>query len=171
MTTVSSSPQPGSPSRSKPPSAKNTSLSPTRGRSGTPVTEAAATAAPASPAAAPKPVGDRTSGVPTAMTSSSLAQPKLQAKSTDSRGSTAGSARTGTVPEASSPQPNATASSSSSAVAGVGGPGFGPRQAQLQMYIADLLEREASPANSAKQVANLLIGYNTELWLLYDKYW
>jgi hypothetical protein len=33
-----------------------------------------------------------------------------------------------------------------------------------------VLKREANPAGSGKQVLNLLVGYNTQLRLLYDQY-
>jgi hypothetical protein len=41
----------------------------------------------------------------------------------------------------------------------------------MQLYIADMLqEYEGQPAVVYKAVSNLLVGFNTELRLLYDKY-
>ncbi len=47
---------------------------------------------------------------------------------------------------------------------------FGPRVGVLQFYIGDLLGEEAAP-EAAKAVTNLMIGFNPDLRLLYDKYW
>eukprot|EP00879_Flechtneria_rotunda_P021841 GHRR01023031.1.p1 GENE.GHRR01023031.1~~GHRR01023031.1.p1 ORF type:complete len:297 (+),score=88.70 GHRR01023031.1:909-1799(+) len=52
-----------------------------------------------------------------------------------------------------------------------GPPGFGPRVSILQLYIADLLQEYDAPAATYKTISNLLVGYNTELRALYDKYW
>eukprot|EP00775_Hariotina_reticulata_P006988 gene6988-7202_t len=54
--------------------------------------------------------------------------------------------------------------------AAAGPPGFGPRVACLQLYIADLLIGCEAPCATYKLVSNILIGYNSELRALYDKY-
>lgn len=51
------------------------------------------------------------------------------------------------------------------------GPCFGPATCVMQLYIADLLQcYEGQPDAVYKPVSNLLVGYNTELRLLYNKY-
>lgn len=51
------------------------------------------------------------------------------------------------------------------------GPSFGPATSVMQLYIADLLqEYEGQPAPVYRAVSNLLVGFTTELRLMYDKY-
>lgn len=41
----------------------------------------------------------------------------------------------------------------------------------MQLYISDLLQEfDSQPATTYKLVSNLLVAYNTELRLLYDRY-
>jgi len=51
------------------------------------------------------------------------------------------------------------------------GPGFGPAVSVMQLYIADLLqEYDGQAAATYRTVSNLLVAFNTELRLLYDRY-
>lgn len=49
--------------------------------------------------------------------------------------------------------------------------GFGPRVSTLQLYISDLLQECDAPQSTYTAVGNLLVGHNTELRALYDRYW
>lgn len=92
------------------------------------------------------------------------AAPAKRASSAASAAS-AGSAATGKPSTADSQAAGGSAVSTSS------GPCFGPATCVMQLYIADLLQcYEGQPEAVYKPVSNLLVGYNTELRLLYDKY-
>lgn len=57
------------------------------------------------------------------------------------------------------------------AAGSISGPGFGPAVSVMQLYIADLLqEYDGQAAATYRTVSNLLVAFNTELRLLYDRY-
>lgn len=93
--------------------------------------------------------------------SKASAAPPAAAATASKRASTAGS---GTRPGSAATAGGASSSSSSA--------GFGPASSVMQLYIADLLQQydDQQPEAVYKAVSNLLVGYNTELRLLYDRY-
>lgn len=60
---------------------------------------------------------------------------------------------------------------STSAASATCPPGFGLRVSALQLYIDDLLQDVDKPAATYKAISNLLVGHNSELRALYDRYW
>jgi hypothetical protein len=115
------------------------------------------------PAAAKKPPADAASR-PVSSSSQTLGASK-RASSAGSTSST-GSAAAAAAGKGSPANGHSTMLSSSNV-----GPSFGPASSVMQLYIADLLqEYEGPPAAVYKAVSNLLVGSNTELRLLYDRY-
>jgi hypothetical protein len=87
------------------------------------------------------------------------------------RVSSAGSAASATSAATGKPSTAESQAAGGSAVSTSSGPCFGPAMCVMQLYIADLLQcYEGQPEAVYKPVSNLLVGYNTELRLLYDKY-
>lgn len=106
--------------------------------------------------------------------SSKAVADKPSATATTARASTAGStssAASAATAKGSNAVGGSQAAGGSSTASASSGPCFGPATCVMQLYIADLLQcYEGQPDAVYKPVSNLLVGYNTELRLLYDKY-
>eukprot|EP00878_Enallax_costatus_P044980 GHUV01053798.1.p1 GENE.GHUV01053798.1~~GHUV01053798.1.p1 ORF type:complete len:432 (+),score=116.05 GHUV01053798.1:471-1766(+) len=99
--------------------------------------------------------------------------PEIQAATPSNRpsGSSTATPRDAALAATAAQGPNAEGSSTAAGAATASGPpGFGQRISALQLYIEDLLQDVDEPAATYKAISNLLVGHNSELRALYDRY-